>query len=84
MFPFVAIVGPRQCGKTTLVQSLLPNWLYMDLEKPSNFDRLHFDMEFFFEQNPQQVIFDEAQLSHFLHAGSFIFAGLSLYSLVKL
>ncbi|MFA6037533.1 MAG: ATP-binding protein [Legionellales bacterium] len=63
MFPVVAILGPRQCGKTTLVKSLFPDWLYLDLEKPSDFNRFDFDSEFFFEQNSRSVIIDEAQLS---------------------
>jgi hypothetical protein len=28
MFPVVAIVGSRQCGKSTLVQALRPDWKY--------------------------------------------------------
>lgn len=63
MFPVVAIIGPRQCGKTRLSKTLRPDWLYVDLEKPSDYDRITRDPEFFFQQNPQQVIFDEAQLS---------------------
>jgi len=63
MFPVVAIIGPRQCGKTTLSKVLRPDWLYMDLEKPSDYDRLTLDPEFFFQQNSEGVIFDEAQLS---------------------
>ncbi len=68
MFPVVAVIGARQCGKTTLVKSLRPEWLYMDLEKPSDFNRIDFDPEFFFQQNPQHIIFDEAQLSPKLFA----------------
>src|SRR5579872_3634488 len=63
MFPVVAIIGARQCGKTTLAKTLWPDWLYMDLEKPSDFNRIDLDPEFFLQQNPDHVIFDEAQLS---------------------
>lgn len=63
MFPAVAILGARQCGKTTLVKSLRPDWLYMDLEKISDFNRIDLDPEFFLQQNSNNVIFDEAQLS---------------------
>lgn len=63
MFPVVAIIGVRQCGKTTLSKALKPNWTYVDLEKPSDFNRLHTDPEFFFQQHPHHVIIDEAQLS---------------------
>lgn len=63
MFPAVAVVGARQCGKTTLAKQLLPDWQYFDLEKPSDFDRIDRDPEFFFQQNQEYLIFDEAQLS---------------------
>ncbi len=63
MFPAVAIIGARQCGKTTLAKALRPDWLYMDLEKPSDFNRIDLDPEFFLQQNPEHIIFDEAQLS---------------------
>jgi predicted AAA+ superfamily ATPase len=39
-FPIVAIIGPRQCGKTTLAQfNVLKNkttGLYFDLESPKD------------------------------------------------
>lgn len=44
VFPVVAITGPRQAGKTTLAKSLLPEIgkesLYLDLELPSDLNRL--------------------------------------------
>ena len=40
-FPAVALVGPRQCGKTTLAKSLSRR--YFDLEQPS--ERLRLDLE---------------------------------------
>ena len=60
-FPVVAIVGTRQSGKTTLSKQLRPNWLYMDLENPRDYDRISYDPLLFFEQNPHSVIIDEAQ-----------------------
>lgn len=38
-FPVTALLGPRQCGKSTLarhVVSALENTVYLDLEKPSD------------------------------------------------
>jgi len=32
-FPVVAIIGPRQAGKTTLAKQIAPDWKYFDLEK---------------------------------------------------
>ena len=60
-FPVVAIIGARQAGKTTLAKHIGAGWMYMDLERSSDFDRFMRDPEFFFRQNPRQVIFDEAQ-----------------------
>jgi uncharacterized protein len=41
LFPAVALLGPRQCGKTTLARSLKGS--YWDLEQPS--ERLRLDLE---------------------------------------
>ena len=57
----VTIVGPNGCGKTTLAKALKPDWLYLDLEKTSHFNRIERDPEFFFQQNMRHVIIDEAQ-----------------------
>ncbi len=62
-FPVVAIQGARQCGKTTLCKTLRPNWTYLDLEKESDYEFLTRDFDFFFKNNPSDVVFDEAQLS---------------------
>jgi predicted AAA+ superfamily ATPase len=60
-FPIVAILGVRQSGKTTLSKQLLPDWKYIDLENPRDYDRFTHDPLFFFNQFPQAVIIDEAQ-----------------------
>ena len=57
-YPAVAIVGPRQCGKTTLSQML--GGLYFDLEQEP--ERLRLDLEWDeLEQSDDLVILDEAQ-----------------------
>ena len=35
-FPIVAIIGVRQCGKTTLLKTLGDEWKLFDLEKISD------------------------------------------------
>lgn len=60
-FPAVVILGVRQCGKTVLASSLRPNWKYFDLEQPSVHERISSDPEFFFRENPENLILDEAQ-----------------------
>jgi len=63
-FPAVALLGPRQCGKSTLARTLLagiPGAVYLDLERPSDLARLR-DPEAFFEVNAGRLIcLDEIQ-----------------------
>ncbi|MFC1826025.1 ATP-binding protein [Thermodesulfobacteriota bacterium] len=62
--PAVAILGPRQCGKTTLARYLVgnsPDVLYLDLERPSDISRLA-DPEALFAANVDRLIcIDEIQ-----------------------
>lgn len=60
-FPSVVVLGPRQCGKSTFVRHALPQWRYIDLERPADRDLLEADLEGFFDAYPRQVIIDEAQ-----------------------
>ena len=61
MFPVVAIVGSRQCGKSTLVQQLRPDWRYYDLESPDDYQLISDDPVAFFALHTEKVIIDEAQ-----------------------
>ena len=61
MFPAVAIIGPRQCGKSTLVKNLKPTWKYFDLERPSDFQLIEKDPQTFLKLNSEEIIIDEAQ-----------------------
>ena len=61
MFPVVAIIGPRQCGKSTLVRGLRGDWKYYDLESPDDYQLISNDPVSFFTLNTDQVIIDEAQ-----------------------
>jgi len=66
-FPAVAILGPRQCGKSTRAGELLKKYhesLYIDLERPSH-KRMLTDSETFFRGNRNLLIcIDEMQLAH--------------------
>jgi predicted AAA+ superfamily ATPase len=64
-FPVVAIIGPRQCGKTTLARQLYSgkknNSLYFDLESPADKSKFK-DPEYFLSSlNVQTIIIDEVQ-----------------------
>jgi predicted AAA+ superfamily ATPase len=60
-FPAVLLVGPRQCGKSTLARHALSTWTHLDLERPLDFDTLASDLEGFLEANPRSLAIDEAQ-----------------------
>jgi predicted AAA+ superfamily ATPase len=61
-FPCVVLVGSRQCGKTTLLQSLPKPWRVFDLEKGADFQALTDDPELFLTLHPDKIAIDEAQI----------------------
>jgi predicted AAA+ superfamily ATPase len=65
IFPVVAILGPRQCGKSTLIKKLSEYWgdsLFLDLQYENDFSKLA-QPAFFFESNADKIIcLDEIQL----------------------
>lgn len=60
-FPSVLVYGPRQCGKSTLVRTVLPDWRHVDLERPADASLLEADLEGFLGRYPRRVAIDEAQ-----------------------
>jgi uncharacterized protein len=61
MFPVVAIIGARQCGKSTLARQLRPEWDYYDLESPGDYQLVSDDPTVFFALHNNHLIIDEAQ-----------------------
>lgn len=59
-FPIVAIIGPRQCGKTTLAKSIKYNDFF-DLENPRDKARLS-EPQLALENTKGLVVIDEVQL----------------------
>ncbi len=63
-FPAIGLLGPRQCGKSTLAKQLLtdiPRSVYLDLERPADLNRLR-DPEAFFALHANDfVCLDEIQ-----------------------
>src|SRR3989338_4053300 len=60
-FPVVAVMGPRQSGKTTLVRHTFPQKNYVNLEAPDTRALIFEDPRKFFNDNPQGMILDEIQ-----------------------
>lgn len=60
-FPAVLILGPRQCGKTTLAKHFLSGE-YFDFEKPSDYEIFADNIEFSLSRFQEPLIFDEAQI----------------------
>lgn len=60
-YPVVAVTGPRQSGKTTLVQATFPDKPYVSLEDPDVLASALSDPRRFLGQFPAGAILDEAQ-----------------------
>lgn len=63
-FPVLALLGPRQCGKTTLAHQIakaFPRAVYLDMESPKDYQKLS-DAELFLEAHQNRlIIIDEIQ-----------------------
>lgn len=60
-FPVLAVVGPRQSGKTTLVKTVFPKKPYVLLEDPDTRESAEKDPRGFLAQFPDGAILDEVQ-----------------------
>jgi predicted AAA+ superfamily ATPase len=60
-FPVVGLTGPRQSGKSTLLQHVLPDYQYVTFDDPKNILSFTDDPEGFLKQHAELVIFDEVQ-----------------------
>lgn len=95
--PSVAVLGPRQCGKSTLVKHIIENKnaIYLDLQLPSERNKLNEPEIFFSNFRNQLVCLDEIQTQPELfsilrseidkdrRAGRFIFLGSASRDLIK-
>jgi len=57
----VVVTGPRQSGKTTLVQQVFPEKEYVSLENPDEREFADQDPKRFLARFPQGAILDEVQ-----------------------
>ena len=95
VYPVIALTGPRQSGKTTLLKSMFEDYRYVSLENPDNRLFAERDPNGFLELYNQKVIFDEVQrvpsLFSYIQAlvdeskimGQFILSGSQNFSLIK-
>jgi len=60
-YPLLALTGPRQSGKTTLLQAAFPDYQYVSLENADVRERAVQDPNAFLEKYAGKVFFDEVQ-----------------------
>ncbi|OGV47926.1 MAG: hypothetical protein A3F46_05845 [Legionellales bacterium RIFCSPHIGHO2_12_FULL_42_9] len=95
-FPVVGLTGPRQSGKSTLLQHILPEYTYVTFDDYRVISLFHHDPERFLTIYADQIIFDEVQkipeLFNYIKIavdsnreskGKFILTGSSQFSLIK-
>ena len=62
LYPIVLLTGPRQSGKSTLLQHVFPDYQYVSLEDLDQRAFAHDDPRGFIASHPDKTIIDEAQL----------------------
>ncbi len=60
-FPVLAVTGPRQAGKTTLLKEMFPDYDYFNLENPETLSTIENDPATFIREHQDKVIIDEVQ-----------------------
>jgi hypothetical protein len=60
-FPIVAVTGPRQSGKTTLVQAVFREKPYVSLEEPDKLELAMSDPRGFLDNFPEGTVIDEGK-----------------------
>lgn len=59
--PVVCILGPRQCGKSTLALHTAPERMYLSLDDPNSYQLARLDPKGFIGELPEFVTIDEVQ-----------------------
>lgn len=59
--PVVCILGPRQCGKSTLAMHTAPDRVYLSLDDPNSYELARLDPKGFIGELPEFVTIDEVQ-----------------------
>ena len=60
-FNAIALTGPRQSGKSTLLKNIFSDYTYITFDDPLNRERALRDPNLFLEEAKDKVIFDEIQ-----------------------
>lgn len=95
-FPVIGLTGPRQSGKSTLLQHTLPEYQYVTFDDYRVISLFHHDPERFLTLYSNNVIFDEVQkipeLFNYIkiavdnnrsQKGKFVLTGSCQFSLIK-
>lgn len=94
-FPILALTGPRQSGKTTLLKKLFPDYEYVSLENPDERSFATEDPNGFLQRYASKAILDEVQrvpeLFNYLQTvvdasgqmGQYILSGSQNFHLIK-
>ena len=94
-YPIIALTGPRQSGKTTLLKEMFSDYRYVNLENPDTRNFAETDPQSFLNQYGKYVIFDEVQRVPHLFSyiqsivddsrimGQFIFSGSQNFHLMQ-
>lgn len=96
VFPVIGITGPRQSGKSTLLQHLFKDYRYVTFDDVTQISRYEDDPIGFINHYSEKVIFDEVQLVPELFSsiklvvdknrskyGNFILTGSSQFAFLK-
>ena len=73
-FPIVALVGPRQVGKTSILERVFPDYGYVSLDVAANAEVAETRPQEFLKRFPPPVVLDEIQYapSFFRHMKTFV------------
>ncbi|WAC11535.1 ATP-binding protein [Dyadobacter pollutisoli] len=94
-YPVIAVTGPRQSGKTTLLKTLFNDYEYISLEDPNNRAFAQDDPLGFLSRYGSRIILDEAQQAPILFSyiqtlvdisgkmGQFVLSGSQNFHLIK-
>jgi uncharacterized protein len=94
--PCVAVTGPRQAGKSTLLRHCLPTYTYVTLDDPFYREQANSDPQLFLDTLGERAIIDEIQFAPNLLSyvkirvderrsvkGQFVFTGSQQFGLIK-